>query len=60
MKGVRMQKAQAMGTPAKLGKGAGNTYKSGNAGQGAIPGPTKSIPSTMPKSSAFKTPKGTK
>lgn len=60
MKGVRMQKAQAMGKPAPLGKGAGNTFKSGNAGQGTIPGPIKSVPSTMPKNLAHKTPKGTK
>lgn len=60
MKGVRIQKAQAMGTPAKLGKGGGNTFKSGNAGQGSIPGTSKTMPSTMTSSLAHKTPKGAK
>lgn len=60
MKGVRMQKAYAMGQTPKQGKGAGNTFKSGNAGQGAIPGSNKTMPSTMPSQLAHKTPKGTK
>lgn len=43
---VRMQKAQAMGTPAKAGNGGGNHYKSGNASQGSAGGGNKKTPSS--------------
>lgn len=59
-KAIRMQKLQAMGGKVPMGKGAGNTFKMGNAGQGAIPGANKTMPSTVPSKLATKAPKGTK
>lgn len=46
MKNVRMQKAQAMGTPAKAGNGGGNHFKSGNASSGNPGGTSKKMPSS--------------